>query len=118
MNCNAHNLSSRNQDNKFEQFRDKQLKLQLNANNFVTARLENNKKFNVLVDSGSSKTLVSENFINSTSHFNNCERTVVEPIFFKVGNGGTLTSEEKIVLICRPMFKMLKYVCTLILLRL
>ena len=58
MNCNAHNLSSRNQGNKFEQFRDKQLKLQLSANNFVTARLENNKKFNVLVDSGSSKLLL------------------------------------------------------------
>ena len=93
MNCNAHNLSSRNQDNQFEQLKDKQLKLQLNANNFVTAKLESNKKFNVLIDSGSSKTLVSENFINSTSHFNNCDRTVVEPIFFKVG---ILRSEEKI----------------------
>ena len=58
--------------------------------------MKNIKKLKILIDSGSSLTLVSENFISNNDILANCKKTAVNPVKFTVGNGGTLLSTEKI----------------------
>ena len=58
--------------------------------------MKNKKKLNILIDSGSSLTLVSENFISNNDILANCKKTAVNPVKFTVGNGGILISKEKI----------------------
>ena len=67
----------------------------MEKNNFVVAKLPNNKQFNLLVDSGSSRTLISKNFVENNKIFESCKKTDIKPIVFKVGNGGTLISTQK-----------------------
>ena len=72
------------------------LEIKLDAKNFVIGNLKNRKKLNILVDSGSSLTLVSENFVSDNNILANCKKTAVNPVKFTVGNGGILLSKEKI----------------------
>ena len=58
--------------------------------------MKNKKKLNILIDSGSSLTLVSENFISNNDILANSKKTAVNPVKFTVGNGGILLSKEKI----------------------
>ena len=48
----------------------------------------------MLIDSGSSLTLVSENFISNNNILENCKRTAENPVKFTVGNRSTLLSKE------------------------
>ena len=70
------------------------LEIRLDAKNFVIGNLKNQKKLNILIDSESSKALVSDNFVSSNNIFENCKRTAVNPVKFTVGNGGILLSTE------------------------
>ena len=69
---------------------------------YTVGTLKNKKKLNILIDSGSSLTLVSENFISNNNILENCKRTAVNPVKFRVGNGGILLSKE---IICFEVYE-------------
>ena len=74
---NAHNARERPSE-KSGKNRDDQrtnLEIRLDAKNVVLGTLKNKKKLNILIDSESSLTLVSENFVSNNNILENCKRT-------------------------------------------
>lgn len=71
------------------------LNIKLDNKNFVSAHLQNNRKqLNLLIDSGASKTLISKTFVDN--YMRNIAKEAIQPIVFRVGNGGCLISLQKV----------------------
>jgi len=70
------------------------IELKLDSRNFAKATLSDNNKALVLFDSGSSKTLVSGQFVQSSKYLSGLKPTATKPVRFRLGNGDFLVTES------------------------
>ena len=70
--------------------------LQLTEQNFTKGRLPNGKNVSILFDSGASKSIISQQYVNSSPHLSNKTTSKVNPVRFRLGNGQYLISDKAI----------------------
>ena len=61
--------------------------LQLTERNFVKGRLPSGKNIFILFDSGATRTIVSANYVKSSSYLSSLPQQKVRPVRFRIGNG-------------------------------
>ena len=74
--------------------------LVLTERNFTKGRLQNGKNLLILFDSGASKSIISQQYVNSSPYLSQIKTTKVTPVQFRLGNGQFLISDKAIKFKC------------------
>ena len=74
--------------------------LVLTERNFTKGRLPNGKNLLILFDSGASKSIISQQYVNSSPYLSQIKTTKVTPVQFRLGNGQFLISDKAIKFKC------------------